>query len=53
MKGRGEKISVLTAYDANMARLLDGAGVDVLLVAIRSAWSFWAMKPRFPSPSRR
>ena len=31
-KRRGEKIVVLTAYDATMARLLDSAGVDVLLV---------------------
>lgn len=31
-KGRGEKIAVLTAYDATMARLFDNAGVDVLLV---------------------
>ncbi len=31
-KRRGEKIPVLTAYDATMARLLDRAGVDVLLV---------------------
>jgi 3-methyl-2-oxobutanoate hydroxymethyltransferase len=29
---RGEKIAVLTAYDATMARLLDCAGVDVILV---------------------
>ncbi len=32
MKERGERISMLTAYDYPMARLLDAAGVDVLLV---------------------
>ena len=32
MKSRGEKISMLTAYDATMAGLFDQAGVDVLLV---------------------
>ncbi len=31
-KKRGEKIVMLTAYDATMARLFDRAGVDVLLV---------------------
>ena len=31
-KQRREKIAVLTAYDATMARLLDCAGVDVILV---------------------
>ena len=31
-KRRGERIAVLTACDATMARLLDAAGVDVLLV---------------------
>lgn len=32
MKNRGEKISMLTAYDYSMARILDSAGLDVLLV---------------------
>ncbi|MEI8032210.1 MAG: 3-methyl-2-oxobutanoate hydroxymethyltransferase [Chlorobiaceae bacterium] len=32
MKERGEKISVLTAYDYTMARILDRAGIDVILV---------------------
>jgi 3-methyl-2-oxobutanoate hydroxymethyltransferase len=31
-KVRGSKLTVLTAYDCTMARLLDGAGVDALLV---------------------
>lgn len=32
MKAKGEKISVLTAYDAIMAEILDMAGVDIILV---------------------
>jgi len=32
MKSHGEKIAVLTAYDASFASLLDDNGVDVLLV---------------------
>ncbi len=32
MKSEGEKISMLTAYDYSMARILDDAGIDVLLV---------------------
>lgn len=32
MKGRGEKIAVLTAYDYSCARLVDASGVDVILV---------------------
>lgn len=37
MKAAGEKISMLTAYDYTMARLLDEAGVDVLLVGDSAA----------------
>jgi len=32
MKARGEKIAMLTAYDYSMARIIDGAGVDIILV---------------------
>lgn len=32
MKNSGEKISMLTGYDFSMARIIDAAGVDVILV---------------------
>src|SRR3954471_5908661 len=32
MKNRGEKISMLTAYDFSMAKIIDNAGIDVILV---------------------
>jgi 3-methyl-2-oxobutanoate hydroxymethyltransferase len=32
MKERGEKIAIWTAYDFTMARILDRAGIDVILV---------------------
>lgn len=31
-KQKGEKITVLTAYDYSMAQILDGCGIDVILV---------------------
>lgn len=37
MKARGEKISMLTAYDYSMARIVDRAGVDVILVGDSAA----------------
>ena len=32
MKQKGEKISMLTAYDYSFARIIDNAGIDVILV---------------------
>ncbi|MFW5656870.1 MAG: 3-methyl-2-oxobutanoate hydroxymethyltransferase [Bacteroidota bacterium] len=32
MKLHGEKISMLTAYDFSMARIIDNAGIDIILV---------------------
>ncbi len=32
MKRRNEKISMLTAYDFSMAKLIDSAGIDIILV---------------------
>lgn len=32
MKNSGEKISMLTGYDFSMARIIDAAGIDVILV---------------------
>ncbi len=37
MKSRGEKITALTAYDHPSARILDGCGVDLILVGDSAA----------------
>jgi 3-methyl-2-oxobutanoate hydroxymethyltransferase len=37
MKSRGEKIAMLTAYDFSFARIMDAAGVDVVLVGDSAA----------------
>src|SRR5687768_12846822 len=32
MKSNGKKIAMLTAYDVSFAKIIDGAGIDVILV---------------------
>ena len=32
MKAKGEKIAMLTAYDYSMAKIIDQAGIDIILV---------------------
>ena len=32
MKNNGEKISMITAYDYTLAKIVDGAGIDIILV---------------------
>jgi 3-methyl-2-oxobutanoate hydroxymethyltransferase len=46
MKSAGEKIVALTAYDASFGRLLDAAGVDLVLVGDSLAWCCRATRAR-------
>ena len=39
MKQRGEKIAMLTSYDFSMAKIVDNAGIDVILVGDSAARS--------------
>ncbi|HNR67508.1 MAG TPA: 3-methyl-2-oxobutanoate hydroxymethyltransferase [bacterium] len=48
MKRKGEKITSLTAYDALFAKLLDQAGVDVILVGDSCAMVFQGEETTLP-----
>lgn len=48
MKARGEKISMLTSYDYSTARILDEAGVEVLLVGDSAANVFAGYETTLP-----
>lgn len=48
MKSRSEKISVLTAYDYSMARVLDESGVEMLLVGDSAANVFAGYETTLP-----
>ena len=47
MKANNEKISMLTAYDYTMAKIVDSAGVDVILVGTLQVMSWQVMKPHY------
>ena len=48
MKRRGEKITSLTAYDWLLARLLDAAGIDIVLVGDSGAMVFAGYETTLP-----
>src|SRR5690606_30421401 len=48
MKARNEKISMLTSYDYSMARVLDEAGIDVILVGDSAANVFAGFETTLP-----
>ena len=47
MKQNGEKISMLTAYDYTMAKIVDGAGIDVILLVIQQVMLWLVMKRHY------
>ena len=51
-KRRGEKIAMLTVYDATMARLLDRAGIDVFLVGDSLGMVIQGHETTLPSRSK-
>jgi 3-methyl-2-oxobutanoate hydroxymethyltransferase len=48
MKQKGEKIAMLTAYDYTTARLLDEAGIDIILVGDSVANVFQGLETTIP-----
>lgn len=48
MKSRGEKISMLTGYDYSMAKALDEAGIDIILVGDSAANVFAGYETTLP-----
>jgi 3-methyl-2-oxobutanoate hydroxymethyltransferase len=48
MKARGERITMVTAYDATFARMFDDAGVDVLLVGDSLGMVFQGLDSTLP-----
>ena len=51
MKFHGEKIAMLTAYDYSMARLVDAAGIDIILVGDSASNVMAGFLPLCPLPS--
>ena len=53
MKQQGKKIAMLTSYDYTMARIVDGAGVDVILVGDKGLRKHIIRKVPFMGWNRR
>ena len=51
MKERGERFTMLTAYEQYAAETFDEAGIEVLLVGDSASNNVSATRPRCPSPS--
>ena len=50
MKERGEKITMLTGYDYSMARIIDTAGIEVILVGDSASNVMACLLYTSPSP---
>ena len=48
LKARGQRIAVVTAYDAPSARLADAAGVDIVLVGDSAAMTVFGYDSTTP-----